>query len=213
MEHGVHVLRLVQTVEHGTRDVTDALGDEPDDSRLRHTVHQGLKSHEHTQAHADETECLEIRMFLQADETGDGARYRTSPYEDEETPAPVTLTAQRHQRQRRVRTSDMPIDGSMVPFAQPLLPLRVVFYRVVERRGQIRAEHAEEIEDDAYARPVVVSLEAPNQEDDAEHHPKQNATSMGSCIPYLLFLRIFDQIVSNGISNTKLVPSSYSVSR
>jgi len=100
MEDGVHVFRLVQAVEDGTRDVTDALGDEPDDSSLRHTVHQRFEGHEHTQAHADETERLEVRMLLQMDETGDGARYRTGPDKDEEAPAPVALTAQRHQRQR-----------------------------------------------------------------------------------------------------------------
>jgi len=42
---------------------------------------------------------------------------------------------------------------------------------VVERGSNITAKHAKKIKDHAYARPVVITLKAPDKEDDAEHHP------------------------------------------
>ena len=58
MEHGVHVFLLIQRIEDGTRDVTDSLGNQPDDGCRRDGVHQRFEGHEHTQAHANETKGL-----------------------------------------------------------------------------------------------------------------------------------------------------------
>ena len=43
VEHGVHVFLLVDTVEHGTRDVADALCDNPDNRGRRYGIYQRLE--------------------------------------------------------------------------------------------------------------------------------------------------------------------------
>ena len=87
----------------------------------------------------------------------------------------------------------------MIPFTQPFLPLRVVLHRVVECRGRIRAQHTEEVEDHGPPRPVVITLETPDEEDDAEHHAHQNASAMRRRIPYLFLLRISDHFLTVSI--------------
>ena len=84
----------------------------------------------------------------------------------------------------------MPVDGGVVPLAEPLLPLGMVANGVVKGGGDVAAEHAEEVEDDPYPRPVVVGLETPNQEDDAEHDTQQNTPAMRRSIPYLFLFGI-----------------------
>ena len=150
--------------------------------------------HEHTQTHTDETECLYVRVFLQTDKTHDGSGYRTGPDKDKETPAPVALLAQRYQCQWRVASRDMPINSRMIPLAQTFLPLRMMLHRVVERGGRIRAQHAEEIEDHTPPCPVVIALETPDEEDDAEHHSHQNPAAVRRSIPYLFPFRISDHL-------------------
>ena len=88
VEHGVHILRLVQRIEYG--------------SRGRHRVDQRLKGHKHAQTHTYETERLQVRVLLQSDEANNRASQRTGPHEDKKAPAPVTLFAQSHQCQRRI---------------------------------------------------------------------------------------------------------------
>ena len=87
VEHAVHVLPLVQRIEHGAGDVSDALGDNPYQGRRRHRLVQGLEGHQHAETHANETERLDVGVLLQVDETHDGSRDGTEPYEDEERPA------------------------------------------------------------------------------------------------------------------------------
>ena len=72
----------------------------------------------------------------------------------------------------------MPVDGGVVPSAQTLLPLRVVAYGVVDGRCDVGAEHSEEVEDDAPTCPVVVALETPDEEDDAEDDTQQYASAV-----------------------------------
>ena len=43
VEHGVHVFLLVDTVEHGTRDVADALCDNPDNRGWGYGIYQRLE--------------------------------------------------------------------------------------------------------------------------------------------------------------------------
>ena len=126
MEDGVHVFLLVEGIEDGTRDVAYAFGDKPHDGSRRDGVHQRLEGHEHAQTHADETECLQIRVFLQSNETDNRSRDGTSPDKREEAPPPVALLPQGRQRQRGIRTRNVPIDGSMIPLPEPLLPFRAV---------------------------------------------------------------------------------------
>ena len=79
VEHGVHILRLVQRIEYGSRE-----------------------GHKHAQTHTYETERLQVRVLLQSDEANNRASQRTGPHEDKKAPAPVTLFAQSHQCQRRI---------------------------------------------------------------------------------------------------------------
>lgn len=66
----------------------------------------------------------------------------------------------------------MPVDGGMIPLPQPLLPYGPCRKRVVDRRGDIAREHAEEIEDDASRSPSVMVTEAPDKEDGTEDYTK-----------------------------------------
>ena len=84
----------------------------------------------------------------------------------------------------------MPVDGRMIPLPEALLPLRMVLHRVIERRSHIRCQHTEEIENHPYPRPVIVGLETPYEEDDAEHDTQQHAPAMRRGIPDLFLLRI-----------------------
>ena len=129
-------------------------------------------------------------MLLQMNKTGNGASNGTRPYKGKKTPSPITLTAKRHERQRRIRTRNMPIDGGMIPLAQTLLPFRVMTYGMIDGRGRITAQHTKQIEYHPYPRPVIVALETPHQENDADDDTQQNATAMRRGIPYLLFLGI-----------------------
>ena len=190
VEHGVHILRLVQRIEYGSRDIADALSDDPDESGSWHRVDQRLKGHKHAQTHTYEAERLQVGVLLQPDEADNRASQRTGPHEDKKTPTPVALFAQSHQCQRRIRAGNMPVDSCMVPLAQAFLPFRVVLDGVIERRGNIGTQHSEKIEDYPHPRPVVVAPETPYQEDDAEHHPQQDSPTMRRGIPYLLFLGI-----------------------
>ena len=52
----------------------------------------------------------------------------------------------------------MPVNGRMVPIPQSLLPGIMIFQRMVKGRGDVRAEHAEEIEPDAEYSPEVSTL-------------------------------------------------------
>ena len=64
VEHGVHILRFIEGIKHGSRDVTDTFGNQPDDGSRLHRVHQRLKGHKDTQSHAHETEGLYVRVLL-----------------------------------------------------------------------------------------------------------------------------------------------------
>ena len=168
VEDGVHVFLLVQRVEDGSRDVAHALGYNPDEGSGGDAVEQGFEGNEHREAHADEAEGLEVGVLLQADEADDGACQCTCPHEEEQRPAPVTLFTQGGECQRRVAAGDVPVDGSMVPFAKSLFPLGMMAGGVVDGGSGIARQHAEEVEDDACACPAVVALKAPDEEDDAD---------------------------------------------
>ena len=119
----MHVFSLIQRIKNGTCDVTYTLSDDPDNRSCRHRIDERLKGHEHTQAHTYKTESLNIRMLFEPDKADDCARYGTGPHKTKQAPPPIALFAKSNQRERRVRTSNMPVDCSMIPLAQPLLPL------------------------------------------------------------------------------------------
>ena len=178
VEDGVHVSLLVDAVEDGTRDIAYALGDNPNHRGWGHGVVKRFEGDQYRQAHAHKAKRLQVAVVLQFGETHHGANNGTRPDEDEEAPSPVALVAQGNQSDRRVGTGDVPVDGGMVPLAQSLLPLAPSREGMVGGGGDIRHEHAEEVEDDACRCPTVMLREAPIQEDDAEDDTQQDATGM-----------------------------------
>jgi hypothetical protein len=189
MEHGVHVFALVETVEDGTRDVAHALGDNPDDGARGDAVDEGFEGDEHTEAHTHETDGFEIAVILDVDETADGAGDGARPDEDEECPAPVALGAHGDEGDGRIGTGDVPIDGGMVPLAQPLLPDGTGGEGVINGGGDVRHQHPHEVEYHTCRGPTVFGTRAPYQKYRAENHAEGYATGMRPGIPQLFLVR------------------------
>ena len=164
MEDGVHEPLLVKAVEHGARDVAHTLGDDPRHGGGVDTVDERSEGHEHTEAHDHETHGLYTTVTLQTTEALYRARDGGEPDEDEECPTPIAIFAHGDERDGRVGARDVPVDGGVVPLAQPLLPWRPGADGVIHCRSHIRAEHAEEVEDDACCGPSVACPSAPHEE-------------------------------------------------
>ena len=74
----------------------------------------------------------------------------------------------------------------MIPIPQPFLPRIMVFQRMVEGRGDVRAKHTEEIEPDAKYSPEVSTLIAFHEKYRADNNPHQDACGVREGI-YSLF--------------------------
>ena len=175
----MHVLLVVEGVEKGSRDIANTFGNNPADGCCGDGIDQRFEGHKYGKSHANEAECLDVGVLFQADEADNGSRYGTEPNKDEQAPAPVTLLAQGNERQRRVRASDMPVNGCMVPFTKPFLPFGMMADRVVKGGGRVGAQHTKKVEDDTDACPVVVATKHPHQKNDAEDHTHQDAATVG----------------------------------
>ena len=116
--------------------------------------------------------------------SGNGA----CPDEDKETPSPIALFAHCNQGDRGIRTGNMPVDGGMIPFAQSLLPFAPGRDGVVGGRGDVRHQHAKQVEDDARRGPSVMHGEAPIQEDTADNNTQKDASGMRPGVPKLLLV-------------------------
>ncbi len=167
MEHGMHE-PLAEAVEDGSGDVADALGDNPRDGSRADGEEQRLEGDEHGEAHEAEADGFEVAVVAQTDEGGDGAGYGCRPYEDEHRPAPRPLLAHGNEGDGRVASGYVPVDGGVVPLAEPLFPRVTCREGVVDGGGDVAHEHAEEIEDDACCGPSVFGTGTPHQEDDAD---------------------------------------------
>ena len=77
MEDGMHEALFVETVEDGTGDVGNALGDYPRDGGGADTVEKGLEGYKDGQAHAHETKGFEIAVLLEMAKTNYSAGYGT----------------------------------------------------------------------------------------------------------------------------------------
>ena len=188
VEHRVHVLLLVDAVEHGTRDVAYSLGYDPPYRGGRHRVDQWLEGYEHRKPHAHEASRLQVAVVLEPYEAHHRTRYGAGPDEDEQAPSPVSLLAHGYERDGRIGTSYVPVDGGMVPFAQSLLPLAPGREGMVGGGGYIRHEHAEEVKDDACRGPSVVLAKAPIQEDGAKHDSQEDAAGMRPGVPQFFLM-------------------------
>ena len=62
----------------------------------------------------------------------------------------------------------------MIPIPQPFLPGIMVFQRMVEGRGDVRAKHTEEIEPDAKYSPEVSTLIAFHEKYRTDNNPHQD---------------------------------------
>ena len=122
VEHGVHILLLVQTIETCARDVADPLSDNPHEGGRGDAVNQGFEGYQHAQSHADETECLNVGVLLQSDKADNGTCNGTGPHKREQRPTPIALGAQGNECQWGVAACYVPVDGGMVPFAEPFTP-------------------------------------------------------------------------------------------
>ena len=100
-------------------------------------------------------------MVLELGKAHHRACYGACPDEDKETPSPIALFAHRNQGDRRVRTCNVPVNGGMIPFAQSFLPFAPGRDGVVGGRGDVRHQHAKQVEDDARRGPSVMHGEAP----------------------------------------------------
>ena len=117
-------------------------------------------------------------MGFELVEGDDGAGNGGGPHEGEECPAPESLVAHGHEGDGRVGAGDVPVDGGMVPAAQPLLPLVLGAEGVIDGGGDIAAEHAEEIEGHAEGCPAVLVARRPDDEQRAYDHGEEDAGGM-----------------------------------
>ena len=187
MEDTVHVSSLIETVEDGSRDVAYPLSDDPDDGSRTHIVKKGFECHEHAQAHGNEADGLEVAVFLEVDKTGDGAGDGAGPDEDEESPTPEPVASQGNERDGGVGTGDVPVDGGMVPLSHALFPFACLGQGVVDGGGDVRAHHADEVEDDAGACPSVSLSGADDEEDDTYHAAEHDAGGVRPSVDMFFF--------------------------
>ena len=122
MEHGMHVFLLVDTVEYGARDVADSFGNNPPDRSGGYGINQRFEGNQHRQSHTYKADGLQVAVILESGKTHDGSGNGASPDKDKEAPSPISLVSHRNERDWRVRTGNMPVDGGMIPFTQSLLP-------------------------------------------------------------------------------------------
>lgn len=186
VENSMHIFPLVDAVEHCTCNVTDAFCNNPYESRCGECVDKWLESNEHTQSHSNESNGFQVTVVFEIDKANDGSCNRTSPYKTKQGEAPVALITQCNERYRGVTARNVPVNGGMIPFAQSLFPFAPSRQGVVNRRGYIRAKHAEEIENNACCGPSVVFTKAPNEEDYAHNDAHNDASGMTPSIPKLL---------------------------
>ena len=102
MEDRMHILALVDTIEHSTSNITYTLGNNPNDRSRRNRINERLESNQHGKSHTDETNGFQIAVILQPAKTHDCSGYCTRPDETEQTPAPITLIAHSYKRDGRV---------------------------------------------------------------------------------------------------------------
>ena len=127
-------------------------------------------------------------MVLELGKAHHRACYGACPDEDKETPSPIILFAHCNQGDRGIRTGNVPVDGGMIPFAQPLLPFAPGRDGVVGGRGDIRHQHAKQVEDDARRGPSVVYGKAPIKEDGSYDNAHQDASGMRPGVPKFLLV-------------------------
>lgn len=188
MEDGVHEAALAETVKQGTGDVADAFGYYPYHGGRTDAMEKRTESHEHAQSHHHVADCLYVAMALESHKALHGSGYCRHPDEDEEHPAPIAILAQRHKRDRRIRSGYVPIYGGVVPLAQPLLPGRPCRKGVIDSRSDVARQHSEEIKDDACRRPAVPSPTAPYEERRADNESEDYARAVRPRVPYLFFM-------------------------
>ena len=192
VKDGMHVTTLVETVENGTGDIEDTLGDNPYDGSGADRCQERLERHEDGKPHAHETEGLHIAVLLETAETDDGAGNGRQPHKAEESPAIGPIVAQRYQRDGRIGPSYAPVDGSMVPTAQTLLPLAVAARGMIDGGGEIGGSHAKQVESHSQLAPTVDVTEEEQPKQDAHHYPHGNAGGVRPGVELLFFLGVSD---------------------
>lgn len=178
VEDAVHEGTIVERVEEGTRDVADALGNNPCKGGWD-GVDERFQGNKARKAHEDEAGGLEIAVFLEFAKTHDGAHDSTNPHESEESPTPVAYLTQGNEGDGAIRTRNVPIDCCVVPFPEYSLSSPSLRQRVIDRGGNIGREHAKEIEPYAELRPTVALAIDPPKETSANNESEQYACAVG----------------------------------
>ena len=102
MEDRMHILALVDTIEHSTSNIANALGNNPNDRSRRNRINKRLESNQHGKSHANETNGFQVAVILQSAKTHNSSGNGASPDKTEQTPAPITLIAHSYERDGRV---------------------------------------------------------------------------------------------------------------
>ena len=201
MEDGVDKGAVVgDGIDDGSRDVEDAFGYQPVDGDEIHALQQGTEGHEHGEAHEDEADGLEVAVVFQPTEAGEGAGQGGAPHEEEETPSPPAGIAQGHEGDGGIGTGDVPVDGGVVPATEHGARRPGLRQGVVEGAGDVAADHADQIEDDACGGPPVGGTDTPKEEEHADDDSKDDADGMGADIPAFFFFRVADHKLKLQIS-------------
>ena len=183
----MHEGAVVERVEEGSRDVAHAFGNNPGKGR-GDGVQEGFQGHKARKSHEDEAGGFPIAMLLEFAKTHDGAHNGAQPHEGEQGPTPIAHLTQGNERDGAVGTRNVPIDGGMVPLAQHFLGSPPFGQGVIDGGGDIRREHAKEVEPHAKLRPAVALLIYPIEERRAHNHAEQYARTMRRGVQYFFFL-------------------------
>ncbi len=131
-----------------------------------------------------------MTVRIPIEETEDAADDGCTPNEAEKTDAPnVVLLHDGQQRDGRIASSNMPIDGGMVELTQRLLG-RSLRQGMRGRRTNIGRQHAEQVKANGPSRPDISALETGDDEGDAHDDTQKYADGMGGSVGDLFAWRI-----------------------
>ena len=192
MEHGMHVGAVVEGIEQGSGDVADSFADDPTHGMRADGIHQRFEGNQYYQSHQAIADGFQMAMLLELAETDAGPDNGAKPYKTEESPSPIPLFAQGHQCDGGVASCNVPIDGRMVPLAELFLPLAFGRAGMIDGRGDVRTQHAEQVEPYAQLHPQVFVAVAIDEQQGAYYNAQQDSTGMGNIVGAFFSFGIFN---------------------
>ena len=131
-------------------------------------------------------------MLLEFAKADTGSNNGAKPHEAEECPSPIPLFAQGHQCDGGVASRNVPIDSRMVPLAELFFPLAFGRAGMIDGRGDVRTQHAEEVEPYAPLHPQVFVAVAIDEQQGAYYNAQQDSTGMGNIVGAFFSVGIFN---------------------